>query len=104
MPLSRRTRMPARAVYVHLLPTLAGEDALRGDVAVVIDVLRASTTIVHALAAGATEVRPCGEVDEARRHAADLNRRGVPVLLGGERGGSPILHFDVGNSPQDYTR
>ena len=42
-------------VSVHFLPVLFEPEALRGGVAVVIDVLRASTTIVHALAAGASE-------------------------------------------------
>src|SRR5580704_8206179 len=41
-----------RDVRVHLLPTLAPPGSLTGGVAVVIDVLRATTTIVHALAAG----------------------------------------------------
>ncbi len=69
--------------------------------AVVIDVLRATTTIVHALAAGCTAVRPCAEVDEARRIADHLPAG--KVLLGGERGGQPLPGFDVGNSPAEYT-
>jgi 2-phosphosulfolactate phosphatase len=67
---------------------------------VVIDALRASTTIAHALAAGATEVLPCAEVDEARDLAA---RRGRWAVLGGERGGVKIDGFDLGNSPREYT-
>jgi 2-phosphosulfolactate phosphatase len=66
-----------------------------------IDVLRASTTITHALAAGAEGVIPCREVDEARQI-----RAGFPlgsVVLGGERGGLPIEGFDLGNSPSEYT-
>src|SRR5205823_10380648 len=68
---------------------------------VVIDVLRATTTIVHALAAGAREVVPCLEVEDARRIAAEL---GKAAILGGERRGLPIPGFDVGNSPAEYTR
>jgi 2-phosphosulfolactate phosphatase len=90
-----------RDVQVHLLPQLVPPGRLAGGVAIVIDVLRASTTIVHALGAGCTAVRPCLEVDEART-LADQMRAGR-VLLGGERGGVAPPGFDLGNSPRDYT-
>jgi len=90
-----------RDIQVHLLPCLAPPGRLAGGVAVVIDVLRASTTIVNALAAGAVCVRPCAEVEEARELAGQL--RVGRVVLGGERGGSPLPGFDVGNSPREYT-
>jgi 2-phosphosulfolactate phosphatase len=94
--------MPAeREVSVYLLPELAAPGRLAGGVAVVIDVLRATTTIVHALAAGCSAVRPCAEVEEARELAGGM--RAGRVLLGGERGGRPLPGFDVGNSPRDYT-
>lgn len=67
----------------------------------VIDVLRASTTIATALAHGATRVRPVTDVVEARRVAAAL---GAVAVLGGERGGVRIEGFDLGNSPLEYTR
>ncbi|MEX0717106.1 MAG: 2-phosphosulfolactate phosphatase, partial [Planctomycetaceae bacterium] len=63
----------SRKLHVHLLPDLCAPEALRGGVAVVIDVLRASTTIVHALAAGATAVYPCASVGDARRLAERLD-------------------------------
>jgi 2-phosphosulfolactate phosphatase len=90
-----------REVHVHLLPDLVPEGSLAGAIAVVIDVLRCSTTIVHALAAGCTAVRPCGEVEEARA-LADSMRAGR-VLLAGERDGLPLPGFDLGNSPQAFT-
>ncbi|HZW29509.1 MAG TPA: 2-phosphosulfolactate phosphatase [Isosphaeraceae bacterium] len=89
-------------VFVHLLPCLIPHGALRGGVAVVVDVLRATTVMVHALAAGCTAVIPCGTIEEAQRVAA-----GFPpgtALLGGERGGLPIPGFDLGNSPGEFTR
>jgi 2-phosphosulfolactate phosphatase len=92
---------PDREVQVHLLPSLAPPGRLAGGVAVVIDVLRASTTIIHALAAGCACVRPCAEVEEARALADSLPAG--KVLLGGERGGSPLPGFDLGNSPREYT-
>ncbi|WP_165250535.1 2-phosphosulfolactate phosphatase [Paludisphaera soli] len=88
-------------VSVHLLPSTIPPGALRGGVAVVIDVLRASTTIVHALTHGCAAVIPCGEIDEARTIAARLPRG--TALLGGERRGERIAGFDLGNSPGDYT-
>src|SRR5271165_3967965 len=93
--------MADREVCVHLLPQLAPAGALAGGLAVVIDVLRATTTIVHALAAGCADVRPCAEVDEARQLADGM--RAGRVLLGGERGGEPLPGFDLGNSPGAYT-
>src|SRR6516164_2036425 len=90
-----------RDVQVHLLPELAPPGRLTGGLAVVIDVLRATTTMVHALAAGCTAVRPCAEVDEARELAGSM--RAGRVLLGGERGGLAPPGFDLGNSPREYT-
>jgi 2-phosphosulfolactate phosphatase len=90
-----------REVQVHLLPHLAPPGRLAGTVAVVVDVLRATTTIIHALAAGCTAVRPVAEIDEARTLAGSM--RAGRVLLGGERGGVPLDGFDMGNSPREYT-
>ena len=54
------------SLHVHLLPNLVSPESLTGKPVVVIDVLRATTTIVHALAAGASEVIPCLEIAEAQ--------------------------------------
>ncbi|MFO0424118.1 MAG: 2-phosphosulfolactate phosphatase [Planctomycetia bacterium] len=75
------------------------QGACAGGIAVVIDVLRASTTIITALAHGAARVRPVLTVEEARAEAA---ARGA--MLGGERGGRRIEGFDLGNSPLEYGR
>src|SRR5437773_10943677 len=90
-----------REVQVHLLPALVPSGRLTGGLAVVIDVLRATTTMIHALAAGCTCVRPCAEVEEARALAGTM--RVGRVLLGGERDGLPLDGFDTGNSPGEYT-
>jgi 2-phosphosulfolactate phosphatase len=89
-------------VFVHLLPSLIPTGSLRGGVAVVADVLRATTVMVHALANGCEAVIPCGEIDDAW-DVADAMPEDT-VILGGERGGLPIPKFDLGNSPGDYTR
>ncbi len=88
-------------IDVCLLPSVVAPEHFVGHTVVVIDVLRATTTIAHALAAGATAVVPCLEVDEARRQAEKLGRENV--VTGGERGGLLIEGFDLGNSPRDYT-
>ncbi|HEX5103865.1 MAG TPA: 2-phosphosulfolactate phosphatase [Pirellulaceae bacterium] len=89
-----------RQVDVYLLPSLVEPQELAGKLVVVVDILRATTTIVHALAAGAVQVVPCLEIDEARRLAGEF---AGPALLGGERSGGKIPGFDLGNSPQEYT-
>lgn len=92
---------PEREICVYLLPTLVPEGGLQGGLAVVIDVLRATTTIIHALSAGCTCVRPCGEIDEAKELADGM--RAGRVILAGERGGEKIAGFDRGNSPREFT-
>ncbi|MBT7728610.1 MAG: 2-phosphosulfolactate phosphatase [Planctomycetaceae bacterium] len=75
-------------------------ESVAGGIAIVVDVLRASTTIVTALEEGAAFVKPVSGVDEARRlKHGDFSS----CLLGGERGGLRIAGFDLGNSPAEYT-
>lgn len=85
--------------------TLAERD-LSGTTCVVFDVLRATSTIVTALAAGATGVLPVVEISEA----LEWRRRQPDALLAGERGGRRIgaaltggREFDLGNSPREFT-
>ena len=68
---------------------------------VVIDVVRASTTIVAALTHGARGVVPVGTPEEgvARLRASPAGS----AILGGERGGIPLPGFQCGNSPVEYT-
>ena len=91
----------SRLLSVHLLPSLFDPDDLRADVAVMIDVLRASTTIVHALAAGAQAVMPFTDAESVLREA---NSRGPSAVTGGERGGERIAGFDLDNSPLAYNK
>ncbi len=74
---------------------------LGGATAVMIDVVRASTTIVTALAHGAGGVVPVGTPEEALGRTRSWP--GAPPLLGGERGGIPPPGFECGNSPAEYT-
>jgi 2-phosphosulfolactate phosphatase len=68
--------------------------------AIVIDVLRATTTLAYAFRAGALAARFYGTPAAARRGA---RRAGGKVLLCGEREGRAIPGFDLGNSPLEYT-
>jgi 2-phosphosulfolactate phosphatase len=88
--------------HCHELFNRMPQGAVAGGIAVVIDVLRASTTIATALAHGAAGVRPVLTIDEARALAAG-GGPGSDVLTGGERGGLTIDGFDLGNSPLEYS-
>lgn len=79
---------------------LAGADSA-GRVVAVIDVLRASTTIVTALANGARAVVPFADTDELMTRARQFERG--DVRLAGERRMHPIEGFDLGNSPAQFT-
>lgn len=75
---------------------------LAGKLVVIIDVLRASSTIVTALANGCRGFIPILSPDKAKKKAQEFqNER---VLLGGEREGIKIEGFDLGNSPREYKK
>jgi len=74
---------------------------LRSKNIVVIDVLRASTTVTVALANGAREVIPVGSIESAVKISGPLF--GEMTLRGGERNGRMIEGFNLGNSPPEYT-
>lgn len=71
------------------------------DAAVVIDVLRATTTIAWALHNGAEAVQAFADLDDLRAAAASWPESSR--LLLGERGGQPLTGFDLGNSPVAVT-
>jgi len=87
---------------LFLIPGSVSEERLSGKTLVMIDVLRASTTICQSLSAGARAVIPV----EGPGEAAELRSKiGVEdAVLGGERKGVKIENFDLGNSPREYTR
>lgn len=89
----------SRSVSVHLAPSLVAPERFAGSIAVVADILRATTTMIHALAAGASTIYPCLTLDDARDLASSLQA----PLLAGERNGIPIPGFELGNSPDEMT-
>ena len=66
----------------------------------VVDVLRATSTIVQALASGYGRVLCCAEIEEARA----LRRSAGAGILAGERMCVRIPGFDRGNSPREFVR
>lgn len=70
-------------------------------VIVVMDVLRATSTIVTAMANGAAEVIPMADASEASLLARRLGED--QCLTGGERGGLQIPGLNLGNSPFEYS-
>ena len=72
------------------------------DIAVVIDVLRATTTISWALENGADSIQIFEDLDLLKNSAFnwDVNKR----LMLGERGGKKLEGFDLGNSPLSVTK
>ena len=88
-------------ISVYFTPAELGAGDLAGRTVVVIDVLRATSTLVEALANGARSVFPAQTTDDAVRLAQALGRE--DVLLCGERRGLKIQGFDLGNSPLEFT-
>ena len=90
------------------LPALAQRD-LRATACVVFDILRATSTFVTALHHGAKAIIPVSEIAEAiaLKEAESRKQKAETILLGGERNGVRIsaggIHFDLGNSPREYT-
>ena len=84
-------------VRVDLLPGSLAPDPQ--GVCAVVDVIRATTTLVAMAEAGDPEVWIAGDVTAARGAARQI---GPGTLLCGERGGLPPEGFDHGNSPRDF--
>ncbi|WP_022835166.1 2-phosphosulfolactate phosphatase [Salisaeta longa] len=92
----------ASNVEVFLTYSSVTEDDVRGATVVVIDVLRACSTIATALHHGARAVLPVADMAEAGKIAANLD----PDMyrLGGERNAEKIEGYHLGNSPLEYTQ
>lgn len=84
----RHFHMHVPHVFIELGPSGARIASDRGDVIIVVDALRATSTIVAALDAGVESVRPVATVNEC-----------VGEITAGERGGVKVPHLDFDNSP-----
>lgn len=87
-------------VDLYTTPQEISDGSLANRTVVVIDALRASTTLVTALANGCREIIPVDTVERAMSTRRRIGPQGV--LLCGERGGLKVQGFDLGNSPREY--
>jgi len=74
------------------------KEKVNGKIVVVIDVLRATSVMLTAMKNGAKEIRPFKEIDQLISYTKDLKG----ILKCGERNGTKIDGFDLGNSPLEY--
>jgi 2-phosphosulfolactate phosphatase len=81
-------------VHVAFTP----DEEAAAPVGVVVDVLRATSTIAQALASGYRRVFCCAEIEDARRLRGEIEGS----LVGGERDAKRIEGFDVGASPREF--
>jgi 2-phosphosulfolactate phosphatase len=88
-------------IEVFVYPPFGLPVSASDKLVVVLDILRATSTIVTALSHGAVEVIPVNEASEAVNLAKGLGSE--QCLTGGERKGLKIEGFDLGNSPSEYT-
>lgn len=86
---------------VFLTPGEVATADLASRTAVVIDVLRATSTITQALDAGAKAIYPVSSIEDAMRLVNTIGRE--QMLLSGERKCVRIEGFDLGNSPLEFT-
>lgn len=89
-----------RRISAELVAKDASRGSARGDVVIVVDVLRCTSAIVTALANGAVDVKAVKTIREAR----SLKSRNPTSILAGERDGFPPKGFDIGNSPREFTQ
>jgi 2-phosphosulfolactate phosphatase len=85
-----------KTIDVCLSPDLMHLYQVTNRTVVVVDVLRATSTIVTALAHGAAAILPVGDLEECRKKA------GAGYITAGERDGKKVDGFDKGNSPFEY--
>ncbi len=91
--------MTINLTYYHVAVDVPENDS---DIAVVIDVLRATTTISHALTNGADSVQVFSDLKLLKKEADSWDPDKKLMLA--ERGGKKIEGFDLGNSPLSVTR
>ena len=84
---------------MHVHVAFTPDEQAAAPVGIVVDVIRATSSIAQALAAGYERVLCCAEIDEARALRASL---GDEAVVGGERNAVVVEGFDVGASPREF--
>ncbi|MEL7610239.1 MAG: 2-phosphosulfolactate phosphatase [Bacillota bacterium] len=77
------------------------DNQLASCTSIVVDLLRASTTIIYAIKNGASQIIPASDPGDAVTLSSRLGGR--DCVLCGERGGLKLPGFELGNSPLEYT-
>lgn len=85
-------------VEVCLSPELIHLFDLKGKIVVMVDILRASSSMTTGLAHGVTEIKPVAQLEEC----SALKEQGY--FTAGERNGQKVDGFDIGNSPFSYMK
>ncbi|MET3113406.1 2-phosphosulfolactate phosphatase [Pedobacter sp. CG_S7] len=86
-----------RKIEVCLTPALLDLYAIEESIVVVIDILRATSSMVYGIHNGAKAIIPVSQVEDC------LNFKGLNYLLAAERNGEVVEGYDFGNSPFSYT-
>lgn len=87
----------SRKIEVCLTPALLGLYDLKNSIVVVIDILRATSSMVYGIDNGATAIIPVAQVEDCLAYA------GHGYLLAAERNGEVVAGYNFGNSPFSYT-
>jgi 2-phosphosulfolactate phosphatase len=88
----------SRTIEVCLTPALLHLYAIEKSIVVVIDILRATSSITYGLANGADAIIPVAQVEDCLKYRDD------GYLLAAERNGEVVSGYDFGNSPFSYTK
>jgi 2-phosphosulfolactate phosphatase len=86
---------------VHVDVAFTPDENASAPVGIVVDVVRATSSIAQALASGYERVLCCAEIDEARALRQEL---GDEAVVGGERNAVGVEGFDVGASPREFAQ
>lgn len=87
-----------RNIEVCFSPELIHLHELQGKIVVVVDIFRATSTMIAALANGIEEISTFSELEACREMKA------VGYLIAGERNGQTVEGFDLGNSPVAFLK
>jgi 2-phosphosulfolactate phosphatase len=85
-----------RSLEVCLSPELIGQFDLSGKIAVVVDILRATSCFTAGISSGVPPIIPFLDLEDCR------SMKIKNYLIAGERNGAKVDGFDLGNSPFDY--
>ncbi|MCX2475153.1 2-phosphosulfolactate phosphatase [Pedobacter sp. MC2016-05] len=88
----------SKKIEVCLTPALIDLYDIEQSIVVVIDILRATSSITYGIENGAEAIIPVANVDDC------LNYSDKGYLLAAERNGEVVVGYDFGNSPFSYTK